>query len=277
MLANLGGERSTEYAEKGRQAAAKALSLDGDLAEAHAAVGAFAAFDGDWRLADTEFRRALDLNPGWAHGQLMYSVLCLVPTGRLDEAMRHAMRAIELDPFNRLYRGNLANIFYLRREFQRAVEEFEQLQEPNGVGVALNPSYVFSLERLARGSEMIPKLRAGFAGNPAQPGAAPALLAYLLSKNGERAEAERILKQLRSRHEPAFLLATVEIGLDDQDAAFRDLEAALASPSGPRVMLKVDPILDPLRGSPRFDALLRKTGLDEEPIPPGPPQPGTNM
>ena len=143
----------------------------------------------------------------------------------------------------------------------------------------LSPAYVLSLDHLGRADAIIPKLRAAGTKAPNR-GFNTALLAYLLARNGGRAEAQELLKQLQKPNDghpvPGSALAMVYIGLGDKDAAFRSLEASLPARGPLLANLKSDPIYDPLRGDPRFDALLHKAGLDitfeNSHRPPGPPR-----
>jgi Flp pilus assembly protein TadD len=90
-------------------------------------------------------------------------------------------------------------------------------------------------------------------------------LAYVLAMAGERAEAERVLLELeelgRQRDVPANLFATAEIALGEIDRAFAHLEKALQEREWFMILLRVDPRLDSIRADPRFDGLLRGTGL----------------
>ena len=81
------GEGSS-LARKARAAMEKALELDPDLAEAHAAAGQIAwALDWDWAKAERELTRAIELNPNSLEASLEYSDF-LVATDRLDAAMQ---------------------------------------------------------------------------------------------------------------------------------------------------------------------------------------------
>ena len=115
--------RDASLIARGRQAAAKALSLDDQLSEAHAAVGSYAALDWDWTATQREFRRAVQLNPLWAQGHIMYSLMYLVPTGQLHDALFEALRAHEIDPSSRMNRVMLAQVLYFNREYARAINE----------------------------------------------------------------------------------------------------------------------------------------------------------
>jgi len=227
---------------------------------------AFEVLDGHWRRADEEFRRAIELNPGWAHGQLMYAVLCLAPTGRLDEDLHQAMSAIELDPLNQTYRRSQADILYLRRDYQRAVEEYEQFPEKYEPD-RLNPSHIFALDRLGRAAQVIPKLREGI-GSASESEFPKALLGYLLARNDQPEEARKLLAELgaevRNKTNSAMcpLLALVYIGLRDSDAAFGQLDLVDDLKMPLLGNLKSDPVFDPLRDDLRFEALLHRFGLD---------------
>src|SRR5690606_28630460 len=83
-----------------RPAAAKALELDPQLSEAHAAMGLTFSRECDWSAADKEFRRAIDLNPSLTQNYTNYSVSTLLPLGHLDEAERYLNAALANDPLS---------------------------------------------------------------------------------------------------------------------------------------------------------------------------------
>src|SRR5262249_43100969 len=93
----LGGLALTEVIPRAKVAATKALALDDELAEAHAAMGHIKMADWDWSGAEREFQRAIMLNPNYATAHQYYSLL-LSAMARRDEAVGEMKRALELDP-----------------------------------------------------------------------------------------------------------------------------------------------------------------------------------
>ncbi len=266
--------RNANLLKKGRMAAEKALALDSDLAEAQAAVAAYAALDWDWERADQGFVRALDLNPGWAHGHAMYATICLVPTGRLDEALRHTLRAIELDPMNQAFRMMLARLMYERREFQRSVAEFEEISGGRDAEAPPIPAYVLALAQIGKAEKTLPKLRSMRDAHPESTMAA-AQLGYVLAQTDAKDQAREILNTMKARNSKTYVsplqIALISIGIGDFTSAIDEIRLAVDAHIPRVIEIGVDPVYDPLRSDPRFAELVRRIGLGrilDNPLPP---------
>jgi TolB-like protein len=251
---------------KGRQAAQKALALDDRSAEAHAAVASYAALDWDWSTAEREFRRAIELNPEWAHGHLMYATLCLLPTGRLREATAEVFRAHEIDPLSRFTRTMLAEVMYLSRDYARAMVEYEDLRKP--ANTPANSHYFLSLAFSGKEKEALAEFRRTISATGERwPGLA--VLGYLEARYGDRQKAlairRRLVEASRTQPLPPLAAAQISVGLGDLDDVFRQLRQAVArhSPSVPQVV--ADPVFDPLRKDARFAEILRDLGISPSP------------
>ena len=110
-----------EYREKSKMVIAKALNLDPQLAEAHAARGLILSGEYRFEEAEKEFRSALTLNPSYANAHLWYYHLLRAKL-RLDEALEHIERAIALDPLSPNMCINLAGYYYSKRDYQTALD-----------------------------------------------------------------------------------------------------------------------------------------------------------
>jgi serine/threonine-protein kinase len=264
LLIRRGDVQDATLTGKGRQAALKALELDDQLAVAHAAVGSYAALDWNWKDAERELRTAVELDPNWAHGRLMYASMYLIPTGRLEEAKREILRAHELDPLTQFTRLSLAEAYYMNRDYARAVAEYADLRKPASSANPPDGMYFMSLGFLGRGRQALEEMTAG--ADPSLP--APlggALMGYLLARTGERAKAQTMLNGLlakaRQSYVPAMPVAILAVGLDNRDEAFRQLRIAVTRHAPSVVTVGVDPVFDSLRSDPRFAEILRDTGL----------------
>src|SRR5215470_1971719 len=137
-------EESLEDAEK---AARKALAIDGSLAAAHSALADVLRDRFDWLAAETEYRRALDLNPGEAESQNQYAQM-LLKVGHLDAAMEHANRARELDPLAWVPPSIVGVIHLSRGEFEQCrelLDRSEKLRERlEGFQIRLELLYALS-------------------------------------------------------------------------------------------------------------------------------------
>jgi TolB-like protein len=256
--------RDAAMIAKGRQAAQKALALDNDLAEAHAAVGTYAALDWDWSSAEREFRRAIELNPEWAQGHLLYSLMYLVPTGQMRAAVGEMLRAHELDPLTRTTRTMLAEVMYFNREYARAIAETEDLRKPVSAPSPDDRRYFLSLSLSGQGRRALTEMSQA---TSATGGHSPAvaLLGYLLARNGDRQQAtaiqQRLLKKSTTEYVSPLSVALVSVGLGDNDEAFRQLRLAVANHVPAVCQVAADPVFDPLRSDPRYAEIVRGIGL----------------
>ena len=250
-----------EALPRARAAALKALEIDEGLAEPHACLGWIKLhYDWDWNGARESFERSLALDPDRATTRHWYSFL-LSAQGEREAAQREAERAWELDPLSLIVNANLIQPDYYSHRFDRAIVEGEKLvrMEP---GFAIS-HYWLGVAYIAAGRyrEAVPELRA-FSASGGGETRGPALVGYALGRAGDRSAALELRDQLLAaagrRYVPAFHLALVHIGLGDLDAACADLERAYAERSDQLAYLKVEPLFDPLRSDPRFEALLHR-------------------
>ncbi|MGC4050079.1 MAG: hypothetical protein QM757_11900 [Paludibaculum sp.] len=247
---------------KGRQAAARSLELDPSLAEANAAAGSYAALDWNWPEAERRFRRAVELNPDWAQGHLMFSIMYLVPMRQFPEAVQEAFRAHSLDPLTTVTRTMLAEVLYFNRDYARAIAESEDLRK-GAAGPPTDRAYLLSLSLSGQGQRALSAWQA-----PAGRGEDPlglSLHGYLLARHGDRAQAlairTRLAAEAKTSNIPSVSLALVSTGLGDNDEALRQLGIAVANHSPLASQIAADPLFEPLRKDPRFTDLLRQMGL----------------
>ena len=257
---------------KAEAAARKALALDDTLAEAHVSLGySYLVYEWNPTEAEKEFSRALALRPDYATGHQFYAYY-LTAIGKLDEAIAERKRATELDPLDPLLSSALGEAYYQNRQFELTVEQ-------NAKSLELDPSYAVALVNTGRAFQqkgMHREARAVFQRLLEASPDNPALLAmtgYGDAISGEKSEAEKIisrLKQLsRQTYVPSVYTALVYTGLGDKNHAFEWLDKAYAERCEYLVYLPTEPIADPLRKDPRFDALLKRVGLAPVALPTG--------
>ena len=117
-----------------REAVMKALSLDETLAEAHAALGYITfRMDWDWEQADSEFKRAIALKPGYAQAHEWYALFLSVQK-RFDEALKEMKIAHELDPMSMAVNSGLGRVYHYRGEMDKAIRQLEKT-------IAMDPTY----------------------------------------------------------------------------------------------------------------------------------------
>jgi TolB-like protein/Tfp pilus assembly protein PilF len=248
-----------------KAAAAKALELDSTLGEAHATLAnALVAYDLNLAEANREFRRAIELNPNYATAHQWYAESGLVPLGEFEEAIAEARRALELDPLSLVINADLGTTLTSARRYDQAIEQLRKTVE-------MDPGFYYAhwtlgnaLELKGRNEEAIGEYKKAIALNDDP--LPPALLGHLYAKIGRKDEALAILKQLRELRESSkqryvspYNLALIHIGLGEKDEAIQLLEETYEERDGYNIaFLKVEPMLDPLRGDPRFEALVQK-------------------
>jgi len=251
---------------KARVAAMKALELDDTLAEAHTALAMVRShYDWDWAGAEKEFQRALELNPNYANAHYFYGLTCLVPLGRLDQALREMKRAQELDPLSPIINANLGWTLIYARQYDAAIEQLRKT-------LALDPHFTITHARIGLALELKGKY-------------AEAVEEFLQARGGPAAITEQQLADLRKAYAssgwkgflqkrvqfllenrkrgyvPAHLVALDYSRLGDKEKALEWLERAYAERDEWVTYLNVEPDFDALRSDPRFADLARRIGL----------------
>jgi adenylate cyclase len=247
---------------KAREAALKALQIDPKLAEAHNALGKILNFDDlDLSGAAREFQRAIELQPNNATAHQWYGNGPLDSLGRFDEAIAETKRAVELDPLSPIINTDHAYPFYYVRRYDEARAQAKK-------AIELDPAFFYSRQILgmvlqAKGD--LPGAIAEFekarqlSGDPLH----LSLLAAAKTKIGDKHIAQQVLAELDKtnpdRQGLAYDRAIVYLAIGNKEEALRWLEQSYADRDGANLSwINVEPILDPLRGEPRFEALVQK-------------------
>jgi serine/threonine-protein kinase len=246
---------------RARAAATKALEIDDALGEAHVSLGRVKlAYDWDSSGAETEFKRALELNPNYPTAHTWYAYY-LAAVGRHDEAISECKRAVELDPLSEITIVGLGYTgYFMARQYDQALEQYRKTLE-------INPSFA-----KARAGLMNTYLQKGMYEEAFAerlkfrlPAAESADLKQAYKSDGWRAIRRRDLKMdlaySRLHYLPPSDLAMDYASVGDKDRAFEWLEKVFQERNSVLVYLKVDPRWDSLRSDPRFADLLRRIGL----------------
>jgi tetratricopeptide (TPR) repeat protein len=246
---------------KAKAAAEKALALDDALAEAHTSLAQVLCYHLDLLQAVPEFERAIELNPNYPTAHQWYGSSALTALGQFDKAIAEVKRAIELDPLSLVINTDLGNTLYRARRYDDAIAQMRKTLE-------MDPGFYYAHWNL--GSALAAKGALGPAIEEYQKARSlnddPSMLGLLgraLAISGNRTEAMKIRDQLeaisRQRYVSAYSFALVYLGLGDKEAALHYLEKGYQDRAGDLLrFIKVEPILDPLRGDPRFEALVHK-------------------
>ena len=246
---------------KAKAAAKKALELDETLAEAHTTLAmAIWLYDFDSSQATREFQRAIELNPNYATAHHWFS-LGLASLGRFDDAIAEGKRAVELDPLSLVINADLGADYYLARRYDEAIaQQRKTLEMDPGFYYA---HFILGEALAAKGAfeQAIEEYRKAHAldDDPWVLG----LLGHAYASSGNKTEALKILDQLKElstqRYVSAYSFAILYLGLGDKQGALRWLEQSYQDRAGSDIgWIRVDSLLDPLRGDPRFEALAEK-------------------
>lgn len=256
---------SKESLPKAKAAAMKALALDGSLAEAHAALADALVEDYDWKNAETEYRRALELNPGSARVHYLYSLGFLTPLGRHAEAIAEMQRAQELDPLSLIINANLGATFMLARQFDQAIQQSRRTLEMDPHFVPARGNLALAYQGKGMLEETIRETQKVLADSYAPQPVSQLARAYALA--GKRAEALKMMAGLKELSKQAYVssydVATVYVALGQKDRALTELEHAYDEHSERLIWLGVDWRFDDLHSDPRFQDLLRRMNFPQ--------------
>jgi TolB-like protein len=251
-----------EAGPKAKAAALKAMALDDTIAAVHASMGGILAWiDWDWVGAERELRRAIEAGPDTMGARAMYSHVLMI-VGRPDEAMPQIERAVELDPFNVLTLSFYTMSLYCERRYDEAIAQARKAlsMQPDSGG-ALS-ELILALHETKQHDEMIAaakKLYAGWYPDVGQalergyagrdyPGAWRRAAEFEAAKHGgDPGAAYDIAQGALYAGDTARALDWLERACDDRD------------PNLPYITC--EPLWDPVRSDPRFQALLRRMNL----------------
>jgi serine/threonine-protein kinase len=259
--------RPLEACRKARDAALKALEIDNTVAEAHASLGLTkTVYEWDWEGAEKEFKRAIELSPGYAPAHHYYA-WCLTFMGRFEEAIEEMQRARELDPFSLVINRDVGTIFYYARQYDRAIEAHKKTIEmaPNlpyahahlGMAYLEKAMYEqalaeFEAERQVSGSWLSDTDR---------------WIGITYARMGRRDKAQKVLdnllEQSKEEYVPPAYFATLYFALGEIDQGFEWLDKAYEERDNIFPFLKVAFTFEPARSDPRYAVMLEKIGLDD--------------
>ena len=237
---------------RARAAAERALALDDSLGEAHASLaGTLHRPVADIPRAEAEFKRAIELNPGYATAHQWYAIM-LAEEGRDREALEHAERAVALDPLAGVMRQTLGLVNYFGRRYDRAIADGRRALELAPHLTLARQIVARSLVERGRAAEAVRMLSEQQAPTPEE----LAVLAIACSRSGDDARAAAIVKDLASRDpQPLGALARWYAATGDANRALAAFEQLAARRPGAIQAFKNDPAFERLKSSPRFRQL----------------------
>jgi tetratricopeptide (TPR) repeat protein len=249
-----------------KAAALRALGIDDSLAEAHAALGKYLLFfEFDRAGGEKELRRAIELNPNYATAHHWLGLDLLTVLKRFDEAIPEMKRAEELDPLSPVISADAGLALVYARRYDEAIAQTKRALslDPNFFNARYTLGYAYDGKRLY--AEAIAEYRKALALNDDP--YAKAFLVRSLAKSGRRADALKLVEELKSesatRYVPNYCLAMAYTALGEKEEAFALLEKDIAEHSSFVSVLAVEPALDDLRDDQRFKAMLRRLNLPQ--------------
>ena len=251
---------------KSKAMAMKALELDATLAEAHRVLADVRFFyDWDWEGAESEYKRAIELNPSYALAHNNYAFYFSALT-RHDDALAEIKQARELGPVSLMINSDLGWAYYLARQYDQATLQFRRALEMDsslaisqfalGYVYEQKEMFVESMAAFQKAVSLSPNDLESIAG-----------LGHAYAVAGRREDALKIVARLKQPSQqmsiPSLGIATIYIGLDNKDEAFAWLEKAFVDRVSMMVYIQTDPVFDPLRPDPRFQVLVSRMGFPE--------------
>lgn len=238
------------------------MELDETSAEAHTSLAqVLCYYDFDLERSVKEFERAIELNPNYATAHHWLANGALSALGQFDRAIAKGKRAVELDPLSLIINANLGEDYFYARRYDEAIAQLRKTIEmdPRFYYAHWNLGEVWQLK--GELSDAIAEYRKAVELNDDP--FVLALLGQAYARAGQREEAQKILARLseeaKSRYVRAYSFALIYLASGDKERAIDEMERAYRERAGGDVVfIKVDPMLDDLRGNPRFEALVQK-------------------
>src|SRR5437667_4383341 len=262
LLSAFGAASPSDSLPQAKAAAKRALEIDDTSAEAHTSLGQILLFyDFDFAGSTRKFKRAITLNPNYATAHHWYGSGPPTCLGEFDRGIAELKRAQQLDPLSLIINADLGGAFVAARRYDEAITQLRKTIE-------MDPRFYFAHWNLGEALELKGQLPEAIAEykKAAELDEDPfvlALVAQADAKLGQRDEAIKILSQLErlatKRYVANYSFALMHMALGEKAKAIDWLERAYRDRSGPEIVgIKVDPMLDPLHGDPRFEALVQK-------------------
>jgi DNA-binding SARP family transcriptional activator/TolB-like protein/Tfp pilus assembly protein PilF len=251
--------RPAEAFPQARCAAQRALQLEPKLAPAHAAMGNI-RFNYDWdRIgAKEDYDQAILLNPGYTSSKEWLAYLH-ISRGEMEQAERLLKEAAEYNA-SALVLTDLGHLYYYTGDIVQAGDYVRRALTVDPDFGRASVLYTLLQIQAGRAADAVALLEQMKEQSGSHDPVLAGLLGYAYARTGRTTEARREIAWLqslpRARYVPAEYAAMIHIGLGEPDLALGYLERALESRSSSMVFLRYEPIVDPLRGLPRFQRIV---------------------
>ena len=249
---------------KAKEAVMKALAIDETLAEAHAALGYIKfRIDWDWKGAEKELTRAIELKPSYATAHEWYALYLAIQT-RLDEALKEIQKAYQLDPLSPSVNTGIARIYHFRNEPEKGLAQIKKALE-------LDPNYAeahftagmtyFKIKEYEKAETALEKAVELSGRRPVMLG----VLGAIYGKTGRTDDMKKLLAELETApvtNDKLYATSYIKASLGQTDEAFDILEKLLADKYGILIYLKVEKQFFPASLNPRYHQILARMGLE---------------
>ncbi len=248
---------------KAKEYALKALSLDDDLAEAHAVLAAVSVgFERDLDRAEAEFKRAIELNPNYPTAHQWYAQL-MGFENRSEESWSEINRALELSPLSLIINSNIADGHYYRKEFDQGIAQAKRVidMDPN-----FSTAYPTLIENYIGASMKSEAIQAAERyADLVSPVEGKVMYAYVYAHLGMKEESRKLLSEIEPVYKgeklnPSFI-AFIHFLLGEGDEGFEWLEKAYQSYDRYILLIGIERWMEPFRSDPRYLGMLKKMGL----------------
>ncbi len=251
---------------KAKEFAFKGLEVDDSVGETHAAYANYIWwFEWQWVEAEKEYKKAIQLNPSDVEARHMYAHL-LESSGRFDEAIAEMGKALTLEPLQINLNHCMGNILLFSGDYDGAIDLFQKTIEMDpgfplqyfwlGRAYLQTGELQKAIEVFEKGTEF-PTISTSVLGG----------LGFAYTIEGRKDDAQKILDQLndlsKERYVDPYFIAYIYMGLGDIDKTFEYLEKCFEVGDMYLSYLPIDPIFKELHDDPRFEALMKKMGLEK--------------
>ncbi len=242
------GITSRQGQQLAAEAAHKALELDDSVSEAHAARARGLATSWRWSEAESEFRRAIELNPNNAAAHYFYAFSCLAPMNRMDRALEEHRTALSLDPLSSIVNTNYAVLLMEARRYPESFAQFQKVLERDPNFTAAHYKFSQLYATTGRFAEAVSEIQ------------------KVVSKPGywsaDAKSYRELMLALRGTDRSAAMAVAAAIS-GDRNQAFEYLEKAYSDADDELLIVIRYPALDPLRSDPRYADLMRRVELPD--------------
>ncbi len=261
MLACRGMTPAVESFHKAKAAARQAVRMQPELGEGYASLAHVRLHDWDWVGLESEFRRAVELDPGYAIAHYWYAEY-LMAMGRTREALGRVQHSWELDPLNSVINASVGMIHYLAHDYDGALAALRR-------GLEVDPTHYVSHLRVGLvclqkklANEAVDAMRQAVlhSGGSTE---AMAGLAQAQAVAGDKPAMERIVKELGDsghRYVSPYNVARVYGAIDDKQRALEWLEKAYQEHNPDLIELTREPSFESLWSDAKFRELVERIG-----------------